>query len=115
MPAWPDIDPQILRLLIDGGEELIRTLWHAFTGDGIDQKKLDAIRRKGQEGFAKAIQDEIEQQAQVANLALQLAKLGPLAERVLDAFNAAEHSTMPKLNEILNIEEIKDFEKPEGT
>lgn len=104
--SWPNIDPQLLTLFLDGGEELARWAWHHLNGDSSSadaKKKIDAIRRKGIEAFVKAMQDETEQQAQVANLAIQLAKLGPLAEHVLAACDHVDGS-IPKLG--LDIEEV---------
>jgi hypothetical protein len=109
MSGWPEIDPQILRLFIDGGEELVRFLWHALQGDtsSDDAKaKIDKIRRRAQEAYVRAMQDELEQQAAVTNLALQLSKLGPPQQHVLDSFDKIDPA-FPKLNEILDIEEIK--------
>lgn len=113
MSAWPDIDPQILRLIIDGGEELVRVLWHALSGDKpIEKERLDKIRRRAQEAFLQKLQDELEQEAAAANLAVQLAKLGPPQQHVLDAFDKIDNPTVPKLD--LDMEQVTDFDKPEG-
>lgn len=98
--SWPKIDPQILALLLDGGEELAGWAWHKLTGDATDdraKKAIESLRSKGAAGFIKAMQDELEAQAAIYNLEMQLLKLGPLTEHVLDAFTTIDNPTVPVL------------------
>jgi len=107
---WPDLDPQIVALVLDGAEELAIWAWHKLTGETDSdkaRKAIDAIRAKGAAAQIRAQQEELEAQAALLNLSTQLAKLGPLAEHVLDAF-VPKGNMIPPLG--LDIEQVDELD-----
>lgn len=107
---WPDLDPQIVALVLDGAEELAVWAWHKLTGETDSdkaRKAIDAIRAKGAAAQIRAQQEELEAQAAAINMTAQLAKLGPLTEHVLDAF-VPKGDMIPQLG--LNIEQVTEFD-----